>query len=293
MSHQNQLSDMTAIKFIIKNSLLFLCVILASFLISCNKHEYNDIEIAEQLDKVLTGYIDKYGTDSVIRVSFSKAENHIDMLIYHEPFYDKNYVDGCFEKQGKLIVYHSDYEGLVDSLITPYYSKNKDLLDKYKKWVLADADINRDFQEYCILAKDKIVQDPDIKHVYSQKVISEDGVLSPAVNRLINERLNSNGCLVTSVYFSSKDNEDYLYINSGRLVDYKNLYGCIERGNRIVTFHSVEKLRNKNIVDTIYIKKCLPMLSPYKFIPEDDISIYMELANCYKIVSSDSVIIIK
>lgn len=273
-----------------KNNCYFSLCIFVLLLFCCCEQKYNGLRISDGLETVLSDYIERYDTDSIIRVEFYKIKDHVNMLVFHEPYYDKNYVDGCFKKQGKLIVYHCDYEGLADSLIMPYNSINKDLLKKYKFWTLSDYDGNRDLCEYHILSKDKIIKNSKKNIIYNNSITNTDGIYSPAINKILNEKLNSNGSLVTSLHFASVKGKDYVCINSGRFYDYKNLYGCIIRDERMITLHSVDKISYKNIIDTSLIKKDLPILAKYKKIPKDDRALYLMFGDCYRILSTDSLI---
>ena len=203
-----------------KNSLLCLCLALLS---CCNKYKNNEIIIADSLDELLEEYISQHEEDSIIMLDFWKTENHIDMVVLHEPYYDKDMIDGCFEKQGKLIVFHSDFNGLLDSLITPSNSINEMLLSKYKPWPKGlFYDGHYDACSYCIINKDSIIKVDHLLHCYNKKATGTDGINSTILNEIINKELNSNCNLITSLQFAKIDNDIYMYVNSDRLYDGKN-----------------------------------------------------------------------
>lgn len=271
----------------------FIIYILAIFT-CCDNSSKKDTQIVDSLDRLLSNYISQHEEDSIITLDFWKTENHIDLVVLHEPYYHKDMVDGCFEKQGKLIIFHSDYEGLLDSLIIQSDSNDKSLLSKYESWpkgVMYDGNYDASF--YCVLSKDSIIPEDGFLHFYKQEAISTAGINSPALNKIINTELNSDCNLITSLYFGKIDNEVYLCVKSDRFYESKNLDGCLFRDGRMLTLHSINVLSNRDIIDTSFVKNNLSMLAKYKRKPEESIVKVKGRNNCYKIVSEDIIIPIK
>lgn len=241
--------------------ILYLCLMLFS---CCDKHKSDKIHLANSLDKILTDYISQHDDDSIIMLDFWKTENHIDMVISHEPYYDKGMIDGCFKKMGKLIVYHSDYEGLLDSLITPTDYIDEGLLSRYKPWpkyIMYDG--NYDTCLYCIITKEHIIKSNCLLHEYIQKASCIDGIKSSALNEIISTELNESCNLITSLHFTEINNDIYFWIKGDRFYEHDNLDGCLYQAGRIITLHSLDVINSKDIIDAAFAKKNLALLARY------------------------------
>lgn len=272
-----------------KSSIITVCVVLMAIASGCESNTYDGVRISEGLDNVLTEYIETNDKDSVINLYFDQIEDHIIMTIWHYPLYMNPY-DGCFRKQGKLITYFSFRKSIADSLISPYNTKNQDVIAKYH----SNDDIGMDYDgdlgicEYRVMSKEQIRKATEDDFHCKEKVTDKTVIKNAALNKMINDRLNGNSVQLTNIHFFTENNQICFWISNGNAYIRNNLKGCLYRNGRMIAFYSENDNITNDIVDVETIRKNLPLLSSYREFPKSR-AVFLASRDNFKIISNDSI----
>lgn len=224
-------------------------IIIVCSCINCGK---TNIFIEPELDSVLTKFIQEYPDDSIYTLTFYNYNNKQFLNIQcSDIYYDGNFIDGCFEKNGKIIIYCSINKSWQDSLINiPASLQCKDSLAKYCDWNTINIYYDRPLaiKQFRIISKKefKTASQEDFKSrisVRDKNVITHEGI-----NQVLNNYLNENDYFITYVRFNEIDGKKYIAIGQDNSYNRKHFSGMFYRNGRIIVLYDLIKIKNQELV---------------------------------------------
>lgn len=272
--------------------------ILFSFIIitlaSChfdNLHNGNYIQ--PELDSAITEFIEKHPEDSIYSLIFYQNNNKQFFNIQCSgTHYDSRFVDVCFVKNGKIITVCSINNSLMNSLINISPSNQCfDLLKKYNNSNEEDSepvcyDIDNCIISYRILKLNEFRITNDSDFICTDSVRSCNVVKSQAINRVLNDYLNSRLTDITYLRFNTQGGTDYMTIGDDYVYDKDAFSGMFYRDGRIVVIYDLNKLSYQELIDKTQL---LPVteLKYYKAIHRKKAKFYERK---YEIISKEKIV---
>lgn len=267
--------------------LSFLSLILHNCI---NESSPNNAIMAPQLSRILTEYIESNPDDSLYLLIFSNQNNkQFFTLQRSDKYYNKDFVDGCFSMNGKIVIFWELNRTWKDSVlyISPDESNQFRLLEKYKTWDEVHMDYDRSYNPITYEIK-RINNKNGIFNAsmaFDSPAKSTNVINSKNLNRIINNYLKT--CQdpdITIMRFNSLNGYDYVTLSWDYFIDKELFSGAFYRDGRLVIVYSAEKLINKDIINT---NELLPIFnfSDYKFLHRE-YARYPE--SKYRFVSKDS-----
>ena len=273
---------------------VILLVFIVITLVSChfdNSHSGNYIQ--PELDSVLTEFIEKHPEDSIYSLIFYQNNNKQFFNIQcSDTHYDSRFVDACFVKNGKIITVCSINNSLMDSLINiPPSNQCFDLLEKYNNSNEEDCepmcyDMNGNMTSYRILKLNVYRKTKDSDFLCTDSVRSCNVIKSQAINRVLNDYLNSGWTDITYLRFNTQNGTNYMTIGDDYVYDKEEFSGMFYRDGRIVVIYDLNKLANLELIDK---KRLLPAteLKYYKAIHRKKAKFYERK---YEILSKENIV---
>ena len=215
---------------------------------------HNDNYIQPELDSVITEFIKKHPEDSIYTLSFYKFNNKHFFDIYCSGiYYDSNFVDVCFYKNNKIIVAWSINNSLMDSLINiPSSNQCYDSLKKFNDWnesELMYSDKNVYAESYRILGSNNYRIANKSDYALSDTAHSSNVIKSKAINRILNDYLNSYYPHIAYLRFDTLYGRDYMWISNDFVYDKEAFSGMFYRDGRIVVLYDLNRLKTQDLVD--------------------------------------------
>lgn len=269
------------------------CLICLIFSFIGCKQSADLYHISDEMDKVLTDYIDRHNKDSIISLYFFHVEDRTYFDIEHCPFYQKTLVDGAFIYKNKLITYFIESKNTeAINLVDTTFTKDKCLLKHYKSWddVNWEYDGNPDREIYFVKTPNSIIriQASDIK--YEEKAVDTIGIRSITINQLINQRLNKSSTNMIALHFASLGGKDYIRIKSVNAYSKNSLSGCMKRNGRVICFYNVNKLHNQDLIDQNNFNDSFSLLDDYREIPYDNFLYIISTGDVFRILPDGDLI---
>lgn len=232
-----------------------LSIIILITLASCHfDNLHNDNYIQPELDSVITEFIKKHPEDSIYTLSFYKFNNkHFFDIYCSGTYYDSNFIDVCFYKNNKIIVAWSINNSLMDSLINiPPSNQCYDSLKKFNdrnESELMYSDKNVYAESYRILGSNdyRIANKSD--YALSDTAHSSNVIKSQAVNRILNDYLNSYYPHIAYLRFDTLYGRDYMWISNDFVYDKEAFSGMFYRDGRIVVLYDLNRLKTQDLID--------------------------------------------
>lgn len=242
-----------------------LCIVL----IACNRNGSSfSAMMPPELDSILDEYIANNPKRKVFDIIFENR-NHKQFftLQSYSDIYDSNFVDGCFMKNGKIIIFWSVNKSWKDSLLhIPQEELCFDSLGKYKdiNKVLVDYDVPENSLTYRILSKNKYKKADESDWSYPEPACDNNVISSTALNKVVNDVINTiDSPPITYLRFSNVNGDNFVSIGYDFVYNPETFSGMFYRNGRIVVVYSLDNIRNLDIIDR---KSLLPIqtISDYR-----------------------------
>ena len=163
-------------------------------------------------------------------------------------FYDGNFVDGCFIKNGKIIIFWSVNKSWKDSLLhIPQEELCFDSLAKYSEInkVGVHFDGSPNHLTYRILSVNKYRKAEDSDWSYPEPACDSNVISSAALNKIVNDFINTNDSpTITYLRFSNVNGDNFVSIGYDIVYNPETFSGMFYRNGRIVIVYSLDNIRN-------------------------------------------------
>lgn len=231
---------------------ILLCIVL----IACNRNGSNSsVMIPPELDSILDEYMVNNPKRNVFVIIFENR-NHKQFftLQSYSDFYDGNFVDGCFMKNGKIIIFWSLNKSWKDSLLhIPQEELCFDSLGKYKDINKVDfdgCDVSPNSLSYRILSVNKYKKADESDWSYPEPACDSNVINSTALNKIVNDFINTNDSpTITYLRFSNVNGDNFVSIGYDIVYNPETFSGMFYRNGRIVVIYSINKTKNLSIID--------------------------------------------
>lgn len=243
--------------------------LLCIALIACNRNGSNSSAIMPpELDSILDKYIAENPKRKVFDIIFENRNHKQFFTLESYPdFYDGNFVDGCFMKNGKIIIFWSVNKSWKDSLLhIPQEELCFDSLEKYE-------DVNKGDVQFCgspnsltyrILSVNKYKKADESDWSYPESACDSNVISSTALNKVVNDVINTiDSPPITYLRFSNVNGDNFVSIGYDIVYNPETFSGMFYRNGRIVVVYSLDNIRNLDIIDR---KSLLPIqtISDYR-----------------------------
>lgn len=232
-------------------SVFFICVVM----ISCNqKGNGSFATMPPELDSILDKYIAENPKRKVFDIIFENRNHKQFFTLESYPdFYDGNFVDGCFMKNGKIIIFWSVNKSWKDSLLhIPQEELCFDSLEKYE-------DVNKGDVQFCgspnsltyrILSVNKYKKADESDWSYPEPACDNNVISSTALNKVVNDVINTiDSPPITYLRFSNVNGDNFVSIGYDFVYNPETFSGMFYRNGRIVVVYSLDNIRNLDIID--------------------------------------------
>jgi hypothetical protein len=242
-----------------------LCIVL----IACNRNGGNfSVMMPPELDSILDEYIANNPKKNIVNMFFENR-NHKQFftLLCYSDLYDSNYMDGCFMKNGKIIIFWSINKSWKDSLLhIPQEELCFDSLAKYSDFNKVDFDYDGSPNPltYRILSVNKYKKAEESDWSYPEPARDNNVINSRALNKIVNDFINTNDSpTITYLRFSNVNGDNFVSIGYDIVYNPETFSGMFYRNERIVVVYSLDNIRNLDVIDR---KSLLPIqtISDYR-----------------------------
>lgn len=228
-----------------------LCIVL----IACNRNGSSfSAMMPPELDSILDKYIAENPKRNVFNMLFYNFNNkQFFTLQSSSGYYDSNYVDGCFMKNGKIIIFWSVNNSWKDTLLhIPQEELCFDSLANYSDFnkVPVDYDVPENSLTYRILSKNKYRKAEESDWSYPEPACDSNVISSSALNKIVNDFINTNDSpIITYLRFSNVNGDNFVSIGYDIVYNPETFSGMFYRNGRIVVVYSLDNIRNLDIID--------------------------------------------
>ena len=233
---------------------IFILLVISAILIACNNKNNCFMAISPELDSILDEYIDKHPNNKLYYLIFeNRCNKQFFTLQCSSDCYDSNFVDGCFMKKGKIIVFWSVNKSWKDSLIhIPQEEFCFDSLAQYTDFAKTEMDYDGPYnaQTYRIISVSKYRKATDSDWSYLESARDSNVICSSVLNSILNNYINTNNSpVITYLRFSNLNGANFVSIGQDYAYDPEVFSGMFYRNERIVVVYSIDKLKNLDIID--------------------------------------------
>ena len=207
-----------------------------------------------ELDSILDEYIANNPKRNVFNIVFENRNHKQFFSLQSYPdLYDSNFVDGCFMKNGKIIIFWSVNKSWKDSLLhIPQEDLCFDSLAKYsdvnKGGVHFDGSPNH--LTYRILSVNKYKRAEESDWSYPEPACDNNVISSKALNKIVNVFINTNDSpTITYLRFSNVNGDNFVSIGYDIVFNPETFSGMFYRNERIIVVYSIDNIRNLDIID--------------------------------------------
>lgn len=230
-------------------------ILLCIALIACNRNGSNSSDMmSPELDSILDVYIANNPKRNVFNIVFENRNHKQFFYLQSYPdFYDGNLVDGCFMKNGKIIIFWSVNKSWKDSLLhIPQEDLCFDSLANYsdvnKGGVHFDGSPNH--LTYRILSVNKYKRAEESDWSYPEPACDNKVISSKALNKIVNVFINTNDSpTITYLRFSNVNGDNFVSIGYDIVFNPETFSGMFYRNERIIVVYSIDNIRNLDIID--------------------------------------------
>ena len=230
-------------------------ILLCIALIACNRNGSNSSDMmSPELDSILDVYIANNPKRNVFNIVFENRNHKQFFYLQSYPdFYDGNLVDGCFMKNGKIIIFWSVNKSWKDSLLhIPQEDLCFDSLANYsdvnKGGVHFDGSPNH--LTYRILSVNKYKRAEESDWSYPEPACDNNVISSKALNKIVNVFINTNDSpTITYLRFSNVNGDNFVSIGYDIVFNPETFSGMFYRNERIIVVYSIDNIRNLDIID--------------------------------------------
>jgi hypothetical protein len=235
---------------------IFILLVISTILIACYNNNNCFIVISPELDSILDEYIDKNPDNKIYYLTFeNRCNKQFFTLQCSSDCYDSNFVDGCFMKKGKIIVFWSVNKSWKDSLLhIPQEELCFDSLAKYTDFAKTEMDYDAPYNAltYRIISVNEYRKATDSDWSYPESARDSNVICSSVLNDILNNYINTNNSpIITYLRFSNLNGTDFVSIGQDYVYDPEAFSGMFYRNERIVVVYSIDKLRNLDIIDKL------------------------------------------
>jgi hypothetical protein len=210
--------------------------------------------MSPELDSILDVYIANNPKRNVFNIVFENRNHKQFFYLQSYPdFYDGNFVDGCFMKNGKIIIFWSVNKSWKDSLLhIPQEDLCFDSLANYsdvnKGGVHFDGSPNH--LTYRILSVNKYKRAEESDWSYPEPACDNNVISSKALNKIVNVFINTNDSpTITYLRFSNVNGDNFVSIGYDIVFNPETFSGMFYRNERIIVVYSIDNIRNLDIID--------------------------------------------
>ena len=210
--------------------------------------------MSPELDSILDVYIANNPKRNVFNIVFENRNHKQFFYLQSYPdFYDGNLVDGCFMKNGKIIIFWSINKSWKDSLLhIPQEKLCFDSLANYsdvnKGGVHFDGSPNH--LTYRILSVNKYKRAEESDWSYPEPACDNNVISSKALNKIFNVFINTNDSpTITYLRFSNVNGDNFVSIGYDIVFNPETFSGMFYRNERIIVVYSIDNIRNLDIID--------------------------------------------
>ena len=236
----------------LQNIIIFIVLITCN--IACKNTNRSFTSMPPELDSVIAKYIANHPDNEIYDLIFeSRNGKQFFTLQCSSDLYNSDYVDGCFMREGKIIVYWSVNKSWKDSLL--HIRKEEQCLDSLAKYtdfakndVINDASYNP--LTYRILSINQYREVVASDWEYPKPACDSNVIKSSALNTIINNYINTNGS-PTIVYlrFNKVNGDTFVAVGKDCVYDQESFSGMFYRDDRVVVVYSVDNVDNMDIID--------------------------------------------
>lgn len=234
---------------------LIITILLCFVQIACNRNGSNSSDMmSPELDSILDVYIANNPKRNVFNIVFENRNHKQFFYLQSYPdFYDGNFVDGCFMKNGKIIIFWSINKSWKDSLLhIPQEKLCFDSLANYsdvnKGGVHFDGSPNH--LTYRILSVNKYKRAEESDWSYPEPACDNNVISSKALNKIVNVFINTNDSpTITYLRFSNVNGDNFVSIGYDIVFNPETFSGMFYRNERIIVVYSIDNIRNLDIID--------------------------------------------
>lgn len=273
---------------------IFILFVTSIILIACNIRKDNNsyMSISSGLDSILDEYIAKYPNNKIYCLIFeNQYGKQFFTLQCSSDCYDSNFMDGCFMKKGKIIVFWSINKSWKDSLlqIPPEelcYDSLTTFTDLSNTQMDYDAPYNS--QTYRILSTSQYREATISDWSYPEPACDNNVICSSALNDIVNDYINTNNSPhIVYLRFNNLNGANFISVGQDYVYDPKIFSGMFYRNERIVVVYSIDKIKNLDIIDK---RSLLPIqtIGDYKSLKRK----YPIGEKKYRILSRESIVLI-
>ena len=271
---------------------IFIIFIISIISIACNIRKDNNsyIPISSGLDSILDEYIHKNPDSKIYNLIFeSQCDKQFFTLQCSSDCYDSNFMDGCFMKNDKIIVFWSVNKSWKDSLIKiPQEGLCYDSLAKFTDYSNTQMDYDAPYnpQTYRILSTNQYREATISDWNYPKPACDNNVINSSALNDIVNDYINTNNSPhIVYLRFNNLNGANFVSVGQDYVYDSKMFSGMFYRNERIVVVYSIDKIKNLDIIDK---RSLLPIqtISDYKSQKRR----YLIGEKKYRIVSRESIV---
>ena len=207
-----------------------------------------------ELDSLLDDYIAKYPNNKIYYMIFeNRCNKQFFTLQCFSDCYDSNYLDGCFMKRGRIIVFWSVNKSWRDSLLhIPQEELCFDSLTKYTDFSKTDMCYDAPYnpQTYRILSANRYRKATVSDWNYPEPACDSNAICSSVLNKIVNDYINTNNSPnIVYLRFSNLNGVDFVSVGQDCVYDPETFSGMFYRNERIVVIYSIDKLKNFDFVD--------------------------------------------
>ena len=271
---------------------IFILFVTSIMLIACEIKKDNNsyIPISSGLDSILDDYILNNPDNKIYNLIFeSQCGKQFFTLQCSSDCYDSNFMDGCFMKNDKIIVFWSVNKSWKDSLLQiPQEELCYDSLTKFTDFSNAQMDYDAPYnsQTYRILSTTRYRKATISDWSYPEPACDNNVIFSSALNDIVNNYINTNNSPhIVYLRFNNLNGSNYVAVGKDYVYDPKMFSGMFYRNKRIVIVYSIDKIKNLDIIDK---RSLLPIqtISDYKSLKRK----YPIGEKKYRIVSKESIV---
>lgn len=244
---------------------LLLCIVL----MACDRRTNGSFTIMpSELDSILDRYIADNPNNKIYYLVFeNRCNKQFFTLQSSSDCYDSRFMDGCFMKGGKIIVYWSVNKSWKDSLLHIQEGDQcRDSLTQYTDFAKTDMDYDAPYnpQTYRILSVSQYRKAEESDWAYPKPACDSNVINSSALNAIVNDYINTNDSPnIVYLRFSNLNGENFVSLGYDYVYDSESFSGMFYRDERVIVVYAIENLKDLEMIDK---QSMLPIqaISDYK-----------------------------
>lgn len=222
--------------------------------------------VCNELQDIISDYMNR-NDYKIYSLSMLKIDGVDHLTIEGQYAYDKDYTDGFFYTQGKLVVYC-----FLDKVVRPdiIYQKNtcifRDTIMGYPEKSNLSANFEPNPQEYCVISPDSIVhsfQVPDSCYHHIDAV-DNNVIRDNRLNDFLNNYINTYSAHLYEIYLKKTDASIYAYVSGTFSFDNQLFDGFFFRNGHLVVIYNADLVKDANVFDHEQMLHDTQLLNNYR-----------------------------